>query len=382
MRERGLVGENAQLLENCEEAGGESRDFENGGVGKSAEKKRNRLTEVMPEVGAFGFVESEELRVFGLGRCGEAIEFEGGAFADFGRTFDTDAKMPGIRGEPFLKRGCRKFGRFFFGLDNPHKLRADEIDRGGANWRFFDEFVESESVFVAAKREDEAVAHLRRGKRAEIEPRDDREGAERSDEKLVEIVAGDIFDDAAAAFAEVPSAVHKLRADEEVAGSAIGMTKRGVDAGSNDAADGGFKVERDRERDELFLLVKGCGEVVEIGTGIYADCEIAWVVMDDLVEAGHVEGDVATRRRHADFEFGAMAAGDEGKFFECGEADDLGDLFGGVWFGNGGRNDFVNGVLRTDCWIGGDVRSADGGFQASTEARRRTSHGCRGRGRG
>lgn len=68
MREKDLVSECEELLKKRGEAGGESRDFENSGGGRGFEKEWNRLTEVMPEVGALGFVESNELRVFCLGR--------------------------------------------------------------------------------------------------------------------------------------------------------------------------------------------------------------------------------------------------------------------------------------------------------------------------
>lgn len=61
MRKRSPVGEDLQLLEKCGEASGESGDFENGGRGRSFEKERNRLANVVPKVGAFGFVESNEL---------------------------------------------------------------------------------------------------------------------------------------------------------------------------------------------------------------------------------------------------------------------------------------------------------------------------------
>ena len=259
-----------------------------------------------------------------------------------------------------------------------HELRVNEIDRGSANRRAFDEIVGNEGVFGGAKRQNEAAADRCRGKRSEVEQGDHCEHPERADEKFVKVVAGDIFDDASAAFAEAAGSVDKFRADDEVASGAVRMTERGVDTRSDDAADGGFEIERNRKREELFLFVKRSGEVVEIGTGLHADGEIPGIVMRDLMEAGHVEGDVVARRRHADFELGAMATGDESELFEGGETNDLYDLFGGRWFGDGGRNDFVDGVLRAHCWIGNDLRSADGGFEARSEVRR-VRHGARGR---
>jgi len=91
VRERSLVGECMQLPEKRGEASGESRDFENGSRGRSFEKERNRLADVMPEVGTFGFVENDELCVLGIGRCGETIQFAGGTLADFGNAFYADA---------------------------------------------------------------------------------------------------------------------------------------------------------------------------------------------------------------------------------------------------------------------------------------------------
>lgn len=61
MRKRSTVGEDLQLLEKCGEASGESGDFENGRGLRSFEEDRNRLANVVPEVGSFGFVESNEL---------------------------------------------------------------------------------------------------------------------------------------------------------------------------------------------------------------------------------------------------------------------------------------------------------------------------------
>ena len=322
----------------------------------------------MPEVGAFGFVESNELRGLRREGSGKRGEFARSTLADFGSAFCADAKVPGIRWEFSLKRGGGGLGGILFGFEKKmHQLRADEIDGGSAKWRAFDKIAENESIFVGAKRNDEAAAPRRFRKSAEVEASDDRESTKRADEKLVKVVAGDVFDDAATAFAEAAGAVNKIGADEEVARGAVRMAKRRVDTGSDDATDGGFEIERNRQREELFLFVEGSGEVVETGSGIHAYGEIAGIVVGNLVEAGHIEGDVVTGRRHADFEFGAIAAGDEGEFFERGKADDFGDLLGSGWFSDGRRSDLVDDVLGPDCRIGNDLRSADGGFEAGGE---------------
>ena len=220
---------------------------------------------------------------------------------------------------------------------------------------------------MGAGREHEATASGRGRKGAEIEACDDGERAERADEKFVEVVAGYVFDDAAAAFAKATGAIYEFGTDQEIARGAIRMTKRGIDAGSDDAADGGFEIKRDGKREKLFLFVEGSGEVVEIGASIDADGEIAGIVVCDLVEAGRVEGNVVAGRWHADTEFGAVAAGDEGEFFESGKTDNFCDSLGGGWFGDGGGGDFVDGVLRADCGISNDLRRTDGGFEAGGE---------------
>lgn len=304
------------------------------------------MAEVVPEVRGFGFVEGNELCGLRSRRCSELSKFAGGTLADFGSAFYAHTEVPGIRWEFCLKCGGRRFGRILYGFkEELHERRADEIDGGRANGRALDKVAERESVFVIGKRDDEAATGRRGGKRAEVETSDDCQSAERADEKFVKVVASDVFDDSSTAFAEAAGAIHKFGADEEVARGAVGMTKRGVDAGRNDPGDGGFKIKRDGKREKLLLLIERSGEVVEIGAGIHADGEIARIIVDDLVKVGHVEGNVITGRRHADFEFGAMAAGDEGEFFEGGEANNFSDLLGGGWLDDGGGNDFVDGIL-------------------------------------
>lgn len=96
--------------------------------------------------------------------------------------------------------------------------------------------------------------------------------------------------------------------------------------------------------------------------------------MGDLVKASHVECNVVAGRRHADFEFGAMAARDEGEFFDRRKAHDFGDLFGGGGFGHDGWTGFVNGVLRAHCRITSHIRRADDGFEADSEIWREVRH--------
>ena len=88
----------------------------------------------------------------------------------------------------------------------------------------------------------------------EVEARNDGECAERADEELVEVVAGDVFDDAAAALGESAGAGDEFGADQEVARGAVKLTQRGVDAGGDCAADGAVGIPGDEERQELMVF--------------------------------------------------------------------------------------------------------------------------------
>src|SRR5208337_2300778 len=62
-----------------------------------------------------------------------------------------------------------------------------------------------------------AAVSLGQREGAEIQASNDGERAQRTNEQFVQIVAGDILYDAAAAFAERAFAVNKLRADQKIA---------------------------------------------------------------------------------------------------------------------------------------------------------------------
>lgn len=319
----------------------------------------------MPEVGAFGFVERGELDVLGFGESGEVGKITSRAVADFWRAFDADTEMPGIGGKLSLERREWRLVRTFFGVEEKlHEVWTDEFDGSRAERRVFDECAEGQNDFGSPGRGDEAAAGRRGRKSSEVEAGDHCESAERADKKLVKVVAGDVFDDAAAALAELAGAVDEFRANEEIAGGAVRKPKRRIDARSDDAADGGFEIERNGERKKLFSIVERDGEIVEIGAGIDAEREVAGIVVCDLVDAGHVEGEVVAGGRHADAEFSAIAAGDEGEFFESGETDDFGNFFGGGRFCDGGRREIVYGVFAAGYRVCGNVISADESFKA------------------
>src|SRR5881398_2903486 len=122
--------------------------------------------------------------------------------------------MPGVSGEFSLKRRRRRLRRIFLGLEEElQKLGADYVDRSGSERRLLDEMAERKSIFGRGKRDDETAARGRRGKGPEVEAGDDGKSAERADQELVEVVAGDVFDDAATALTEVTGAVASYRGD-------------------------------------------------------------------------------------------------------------------------------------------------------------------------
>ena len=110
--------------------------------------------------------------------------------------------------------------------------------------------------------------------------------------------------------------------------------------------------------------------------GAGAESEVAGIVVDDLVESGHIESDVVAGGRHADAEFGARAARDKGEFFKRGEANDFGDLFSGSRYCNGGGDDFVYGIVGMCGGIGENMRSAEDGFQCGGEIGGCFDHGA------
>ncbi len=60
----------------------------------------------------------------------------------------------------------------------------------------------------------------------------------------MEVVAGDVFDYAPAALAEIGGAVDEFGADQEVAGGTVRLAEGRVDAGGDGAADGGAGIPR------------------------------------------------------------------------------------------------------------------------------------------
>ena len=164
----------SQLLEKRGKAARKNCDLENRGFLTSFEKKRDGLAQVVPEVGAFGSVENDELRVFCFGKGRDAREFARSAVAYFRSAFDADAKMPGVCGKFSLKRRRRRLRRILLGFEEEfEKPGADYVDGSGRERRLLDEIAERKSIFGRGKREDETAARGRRRKGAEVEAGDD-----------------------------------------------------------------------------------------------------------------------------------------------------------------------------------------------------------------
>ncbi len=251
---------------------------------------------------------------------------------------------------------------------NLGKTWADDIESQRGEWRLSDGSAKSKRAFSIEERGDEAAAACERGrKRAKVEASDDREGAERADEEFVEVVAGDVLDDAAAALGDGAGAGDEFGADQEIAGSAVELAERRVDAGGEHAADSAAGIPGNEERKELMVFEQSGVQFCDGRAGAGAESEVAGIVVDDLVESGHIESDVVAGGRHADAEFGARAARDKGEFFKRGEANDFGDLFSGSRYCNGGGDDFVYGIVGMCGGIGENMRSAEDGFQCGDE---------------
>src|SRR5437867_3814048 len=112
-------------------------------------------------------------------------------------------------------------------------------------------------AFRVRKRCNEAAAAgdgSRKG--TEVKTGDDRQRAERTDEEFVQVVAGYVFHDAAAGLAEMAGAVDEFGADEEIAGGAVELLQRRMEAGGDGAADGTARIPGDEKREELFVFVE------------------------------------------------------------------------------------------------------------------------------
>ncbi len=376
-----MIGDFGEICEERSVLRREGAELEDGGRGRGFEEHGKSFAEAAPNGGARGVVEDRDRS--GLGFFSEAGEVARIAFEDFRSAAEGGAKLPFVRAKELSDRrkksltwgavlapehGDFRSERGASGKD-PGQARVKDIEGQRGQSRFGNLTAKSECAFGGGKGSEEAAAGGWSGKCAEIETRDDGKSAERGDQKFVKVVSGDVFDDAAAAFAKVARAVDEFGANEKIAGGAVKMAERRIGTRGDDAADSAAGIPGDKKREKLMVFEKSGIQVRKQEAGIGAEGEIAGIVVGDVVDGGHVEGEVVARGRHADAEFGAIAARNEGEFLEGSEADDFGDFFGGGGFGDGRGRDFIDSVFGASCGVEGDVSNADGGFEACGEVR-------------
>ena len=119
----------------------------------------------------------------------------------------------------------------------------------------------------------------------ERELRDDAQRAERAGEQFAEVVAGDVFHDAAAAFERDAAAVDGVDADHVIAHRAVAEAARAGPVGRHDAAERGFGGAGNVDRQLLALGRKRGGEVGHANACFDDDRHVARRVVDDAHEA-------------------------------------------------------------------------------------------------
>ncbi len=124
---------------------------------------------------------------------------------------------------------------------------------------------------------------------------DDGEGAERADQQLAEVVAGDVLDDPAAGLGDHAVGTHHGDADEQVAGGAGGDAARPAGVGGQRAPDAGAGHGL-VEREALAALGHGLLQVGEPRARLGDDDQVAGSVLEHLVERADVEQHVGARR--------------------------------------------------------------------------------------
>src|ERR1700730_15425885 len=139
---------------------------------------------------------------------------------------------------------------------------------------------------MRGERGEESARREWRWKSTEVEARDYRKGAERAHEKFVQVVTGDVFYDAAAAFHAGTGAVDEFGAEKEIASGTEGVAERGVDAGSDRATESRSYVVGDQKREKLVALKKGGVQCCDGHTGVRGDGKVGGGVVRALVQAG------------------------------------------------------------------------------------------------
>src|SRR5580692_440893 len=152
-----------------------------------------------------------------------------------------------------------------------------------------------------------AARNFRHGKDSKIQPSDDAQCSKRADQQFVQVTSRDIFDHRAAAFAELPFAIHKLRADQQVARSSVLLAQSRVDSRSEGAAYRSSFEAGHGQGQKLFVHFEELSQLPQRNAGIHGEREIARIVVSDCLQVSHVQGDVIALRSHPNIDLAARA---------------------------------------------------------------------------
>src|SRR5207302_7992477 len=140
---------------------------------------------------------------------------------------------------------------------------------------------------------------------AEVQSRDDRQSSERADQEFVQVVAGDIFHDAAAALRNDSLACNKLSTEQKILRRAMSISHWRVCGCGDDSTKRGALRKRRRERQELPLFA---GVAIELSVGyarLNAQREIVRLVGYHAVQCRNIERKIVSVWRHADVQVGS-----------------------------------------------------------------------------
>src|SRR5665213_573136 len=146
--------------------------------------------------------------------------------------------------------------------------------------------------FGGRKGSDKRFLSLRQGTRAEIHASQNGKRAERSDQQLVEIVAGYVFHHAPAAFRLRAFTRYKFHAQTKVAHRAVRMAQRRTRIRGHDSTDSCALRERNRQRKKLLLFAKRAEQICHAHAWLDAERQILWIVGKHMIQSGEIERNV------------------------------------------------------------------------------------------
>src|SRR5580692_11291569 len=170
-------------------------------------------------------------------------------------------------------------------------------------------------------------ASFRQGECSKVQPGDDGECPERSNQQFVKVIAGNILYDAPTALANLTFSVNELRANQKIARRPVLLTTGGIDSRGDSPSDGSAFMARDTQREKLPLFLENQLQRPQRLARIHAQGEIAGVIMGNLRKASHVEGKIVSQGGHADAKLAAAAACQQGQLFARGHSHDFGYFF-------------------------------------------------------